>query len=249
MRILRAAISILTAFPVGKNFVPTEDEIRRTPFCFPLIGIGIGLLLALIGRGLLLVFPHLAAAALLTFVSELPTRAFHLDGLADTADGFLSSRSRERTLEIMHDSRIGSMGVLAIAAWALIKFAAFAVLPAQYIPPVIFFMSLNGRCAIVYHLLFCRYARPEGLGRLVFECKPVSAGVICLLCSFGLMYAVFPPVCLIVPGGVLFFSLCWSLYARQKIGGGTGDTLGAAEELSEVLTLLLLIAVSAKIGI
>ena len=244
MRILRAALSMLTSFPTGNNFVPRDDEIRRTPFCFPLIGLVIGLILALIGQGLLKILPHLAAAALLTFLSELPTRAFHLDGLADTADGFLSSRPRERILEIMHDSRIGTMGVLAIAAWCLVKFSAFAVSAEKQIPAALFFMSLNGRCAMVYHLMCCRYARPEGLGRLVFERKPVSGLILSLLCSFGLMYAFFPPTGLIVPGAVLVFGILWSLYTRHKIGGGTGDTLGAAEELSEILTLLILVSLS-----
>ena len=246
MRILRAALSMLTSFPTGKNFVLTDDEIRRTPFCFPLIGLVIGLILALIGQGLLKILPHLIAAALLTFLSELPTRAFHLDGLADTADGFLSSRPRERILEIMHDSRIGTMGVLAIAAWCLIKFSAFAVLAEKQIPAALFFMSLNGRCAMVYHLMCCRYARAEGLGRLVFERKPAAGLILSLLCSFGLMYAFFPPIGLTVPGAVLVFGILWSLYTRHKIGGGTGDTLGAAEELSEVLTLLMLAGLAAK---
>lgn len=249
MRILRTALAMLTSLPAGKNFVPTEDEIRHTPFCFPLIGIGIGLILALIGQAVMRFFPPLLAAALLTFLSELPTRAFHLDGLADTADGFLSSRPRERILEIMHDSRIGTMGVLAIAAWCLIKFSAFAVLPGRQIPAVLFFMSLNGRCTMVYHLVFCRYARPDGLARLVFERKPFPAMILCLLCSFGLAYAVFPTVCPVMPAAVLFFGLLWSLFTRYKIGGGTGDTLGAAEELSEILTLLILVCSSAGNGI
>ena len=240
MRIFRTALSMLTSLPAGKNFAPKDDEIRRTPFCFPLIGMLIGLMLALIGTGLQQLFPPLLCAAFLTFLSELPTAAFHLDGLADTADGFLSSRPREKILEIMHDSRIGTMGVLSIAGWALVKFAAFAVLPGELIPAALFFMSLNGRCAMVYHLMLCRYARPEGLGRLVFERKPVAGTILSLLCSFGLAYAVFPPVWLMIPAGMAVFSLAWSLYTRHMIGGGTGDTLGAVEEMSEVLTLLIL---------
>lgn len=245
MRIFRTALSMLTCLPAGRNFVPTEEEIRRTPFCFPLIGMMIGLLLALAGAGLQRIFPPLVCAAVLTFLSEVPTRAFHLDGLADTADGFLSSRSRERTLEIMHDSRIGTMGVLAIAGWSLIKFAVFAILPQDLIPAALFFMSLNGRCAMVYHLMFCPYARKEGLGRLVFERKPVPGMILALLCTFGLAGAAFPlPPYLTMPASILIFTLLWSLYCRHKIGGGTGDTLGAAEEWSEVLTLLILAALS-----
>ena len=243
MRVLLAAFSLLTSLPTGKNFVPTEDEIRRTPFCFPLIGMVIGLVLAWIGLGLQRIFPPLLCAALLTFLSELPTRAFHLDGLADTADGFLSSRPRERILEIMHDSRIGTMGVLAIAAWCLVKFSAFAVLPGNLIPAALLLMSLNGRCVRVYHLMLCRYARTEGLGRLFFECKPVCGSILSLVCTFGLTYAFFPPVYLVIPASLVIFGAVWSLYSGYKIGGGTGDTLGAAEELAEVLTLLLLASV------
>ena len=242
MRTFLTALSMLTCLPAGKNFVPTDDEIRRTPFFFPLIGMGVGLMLALIGAGLQRVFPPPVCAALVTFLSEVPTRAFHLDGLADTADGFLSSRPREKILEIMHDSRIGTMGVLAIAAWALVKFAAFAVLPGAVIPSALFFMSLNGRCAMVYHLMLCRYARPDGLGRLVFERKPAAGTVLSLLCSFGFAYAVFPRAFLLIPAGIGIFTLLWSVYTRYKIGGGTGDTLGAAEELSETATLLILAA-------
>ena len=243
MRVLRAALSMLTSLPAGKNFAPTEDEIRRTPFCFPLIGMVIGLVLAWIGMGLQRIFPPLVCAALLTFLSELPTRAFHLDGLADTADGFLSSRPRERILEIMHDSRIGTMGVLAIAAWCLVKFSAFAVLPERLVPAALLLMSLNGRCVMVYHLMLCRYARTEGLGRLVFEHKPVCGSILSLVCSFGLTYAILPPVYLVIPASLLIFGAVWSIYTGHKIGGGTGDTLGAAEELAEVLTLLLLASV------
>ena len=243
MRVLRTALSMLTSLPAGKNFTPAEDEIRRTPFCFPLIGLVIGLVLALIGMGLQRIFPPLLCAALLTFLSELPTRAFHLDGLADTADGFLSSRPRERILEIMHDSRIGTMGVLAIAAWCLVKFSAFAVLPERLVPAALFFMSLNGRCVMVYHLMLCRYARSEGLGRLVFERKPVCGSILSLVCSFGLTYVVLPPIYLAIPASMAVFGVAWSVYTRYKIGGGTGDTLGAAEELAEVLTLLLLASV------
>lgn len=242
MRVFRAALSMLTCLPVGRDLTPTDEEIARTPFYFPLIGLLTGLVLAGIGAGLQKVFPPLVCAALFTFLSEFPTRAFHLDGLADTADGFLSSRPRERILEIMHDSRIGTMGVLAIGFWGLVKFAAFCALPPQLIPAALLLMSLNGRCVMVYHLMCCRYARPAGLGRLVFERRPTGAAVLSLLCTAGAAWAVLPPTGLILPGIMLVFGILWSLYTRWKIGGGTGDTLGAAEELAELVTLLTLTA-------
>lgn len=96
---------------------------------------------------------------------------------------------------------------------------------------------------MVYHLMLCRYARSEGLGRLVFERKPVCGSILSLVCSFGLTYAVLPPIYLAIPASMAVFGVAWSVYTRYKIGGGTGDTLGAAEELAEVLTLLLLASV------
>ena len=96
---------------------------------------------------------------------------------------------------------------------------------------------------MVYHLMLCRYARTEGLGRLVFERNPVCGLILSLVCSFGLTYAVLPQVYLVIPASLVIFGVVWSLYTKHKIGGGTGDTLGAAEELAEVLTLLLLASV------
>ena len=78
---------------------------------------------------------------------------------------------------------------------------------------------------------------------LVFERKPVCGLILSLVCSFGLTYAVLPPIYLVIPVSLVIFGAVWSVSSRYKIGGGTGDTLGAAEELAEVLTLLLLASV------
>ena len=242
MNTFLCALSTLTVFPVGKNFSPSEKEIRNSANFYPLTGLLLGILLGGIAIVLCNFLPTLLCAVILTFLSEVPTRAFHLDGLSDTFDGFLSSRSREKMLEIMHDSRCGVMGILAILLWGLLKFSAFQTLLendcAIFTGCSVFFMTLYGRCALVYHLSMCPYARKDGLGKLVFDCKP-PAGIVTAVIFSGLIW--------VLPGDLFrnllplllpIFCYCWSSFSIRRIGGGTGDTLGACEEITEVGILL-----------
>lgn len=233
------ALTTLTRFPVRLKHTPSEDEIRSSANWFPLVGLLIACVVGVAALILECFVPIMLRVVLLVFLPEFVTGAFHLDGLADTADGFMSSRTRERILEIMHDSRIGTMGVLAIVFWTFIRFGAI-LNPVQSTSVIsFFFAALYGRCAIVYHLSFCKYARQEGLGRLVFEKVPVMGLVFAILFSFGIVLLgplqwkfYLPPVLLPL------WCWLWSSYCKSKIGGGTGDTLGACEEITEILVLI-----------
>lgn len=249
MKSLLAAFSMLTCIPVGKYFSADEDSIRNAACWFPFAGGVIGMILGCFSWLILQYISLLPGLVLLVFLSEFLTKAFHLDGLADTADGFFSSRKRERILEIMHDSRVGTMGVLAMLFWGMIKFSAFAELVVSRkadpltVAFIIFLMSFNGRCGMIFHLFFCRYAREDGLGKLVFEKKPYLSLPVMIFCVFLIL--LFPSfitwnmlyIFLIPP----IFAFFWSLWCRKMIGGGTGDTLGGCEELTEILTLLFFV--------
>ena len=158
----------------------------------------------------------------LALLPEALTKGFHLDGLADTADGFLSGRSRERKLEIMRDSRIGSMGVAAIFAQLGMKFALFASIPAPALPVAAGIMMLSGRCGIVLYNAMSRYARPEGLGAIWFRRRPVAGIVLALLLPGVWAWWFFG----VVPGSalavvLLLFSFLWSRVTKAVIGGAT----------------------------
>ena len=241
MRTFLAALSFLSILPVG-NFLPTEDEMRRMADFYPAAGLVLGALLWGAGWGCCRYFPPLAAAALLTFFSEVLTKGFHLDGLADTADGFLSGRSRERKLEIMHDSRIGTMGVGAIVCCLGLKFACFASLPPVLMPAAGALMMVSGRWGMVCHIAMSRYAREDGLGRICFERKPIFGVVSGALLTAALGVFFFGLRAPVV-SGLFPVMFGWSRLTRRVIGGATGDTIGCAEELSEVLTLLLLLLI------
>ena len=161
MRPFLAALSMLSCIPPGR-FCPTEQDIMRSIHFFPAAGILFGAMFYALAWLFTVYLPHPAAAMLLALRPECRPKGFHLAGRADTADGFMSSRPKERKLEIMRDSRIGTMGVFAIVALLGMKFALFDSMTDMMAPAAL--MMLNGRCAMVLYIGMSRYARPDGLG-------------------------------------------------------------------------------------
>lgn len=241
MRAFLAAVSMLSILPVG-SFTPTEQDLRKMVNYYPWAG----LLFALLFWGIGFVLqkgevPSMIAAVMLAILPEVLTKGFHLDGLADTADAFLSGRSRERKLEIMRDSHIGTMGVLGIVALLGLKFACFASIPSHLFPAAAALMILSGRCGIVWYVAVSRYARPQGLGALSFSSKPYWGGIsgmilLVLSCCFLGKWML-----LLIPLLLLITMLIWSRITYRVIGGATGDTIGCAEEIAEAIALLLFV--------
>ena len=222
MRSWLAAISVLSILPIGK-FQPDETDLKRGLNLFPLAGLLFGILLYGAAFAAAALFAPLPAAMVLALLPEALTKGFHLDGAADTADGFLSGRSRERKLEIMRDSRIGSMGVAAIVGVLGMKFALLATLPAAMLPPAMLLAAIGGRTGILFHIATSSYARA---GRLLGTLLSAAAGRLFL----GNAGAALPLL-------IAATALLWSALTRRVIGGATGDTIGCFEELSELLTL------------
>ncbi len=165
-----AALRFLTVLPVRHGAADDGRCFAGSLFYFPLIGLGIGLLTALAATLLGCILPQ-AVVALVAIVMLAGISGFlHIDGLADTADGLLSSRPREQKLEIMRDSRTGAMGVTAIVVVLLGKYAALASTGAALVPAALVLMPLAGRCALVFAMAMLPYARPEGgLGALFYS--------------------------------------------------------------------------------
>ena len=241
MRTLLAAVSMLSIVPLGR-FCPTEPELRRSQNLFPVAGALFGALFYGIALLLMRFCPALPAVLLLVLLPEALTKGLHLDGLADTADGFLSGRSRERKLEIMRDSRTGSMGVAAIFALLGMKFALFASLPAAVLPAAAGLMMLAGRSGIVFYIAMSRYARPDGLGAIWFRSKPVAGVVLALLLSSCAGWWFFGAAGASLSVFLVLFAFLWSRVTKRVIGGATGDTIGCCEELCELLTLAWVLA-------
>ena len=241
-RTFLAAVQFLTTLPVRAAF--TAEEIGRSAAWFPVVGLAIGGLLvaADLAAAWAGMPPALRAMGAIALSAAL-SGGLHLDGLADTADGFLSSRKPERILEIMRDSRIGAMGTLALFFVLGMKAASIAGLadgPAR--SAALLLAPVFGRSLQVVGLTWLPYARPEGglasaflphrspaVGLWASMVPALAAGAV-----LGLQSA------FLLAGASLLLVLWWARTCRTLIGGMTGDTLGALSELGEVLVLALL---------
>jgi adenosylcobinamide-GDP ribazoletransferase len=240
MNALVAALRFLTIVPVPGRWGTAEADLVRSVPWFPVVGLLLGAVAAGVAWGLSVVAPPLVTAALLIVLLLGFSGCLHMDGLADTADGFLSSRKRERILEIMRDSHTGAMGVIAIACVLLLKFASLASLPAAALWPAVLLMPLAGRSAMVLHMALLPYAREDGLGAIFYRrgrrATAVWAAVVLAAVAWGVLGwrgAIVWAACIAV-------TLLFSAYAYRKIGGATGDTCGAVCELVETIPALLL---------
>ncbi len=240
MRSLFAAIRFLTILPIPGTWGTSEDELARCVPWFPVIGLLLGAVAAALAWGLSCAAPPMVAAAVLVVVLLGFSGCLHMDGLADTADGLLSSRPRERILEIMKDSHTGAMGVIAIACVLLLKFASLASLPAYVLWPAALLMPLAGRCAIVVHRALLPYARPNGLGTVFYRRPARLAAVWAAGVLAAAAWGVLGADGLIVWVACMAVTLAVSAYVHRKIGGATGDTFGAVCELIEVVPALAL---------
>lgn len=231
-----AAWRFLTVLPFpGTLGTQSRDLSASLPY-FPLVGLGLGFFLAAAARLLVLVSPVPLTAVLLTALMAALSGALHLDGLADTADGFASARGRDQVLAIMRDSRIGAMGVVALLLVLALKAAALAALPPSRLVAALLLAPLAGRTAILVHLTLLPYVRASGLASAFLAGPRRLAVVLGLVTLAALAFACGRAAVIALVAWVVVLAL-FGLVCRRRIGGITGDTLGAVCELAEVTIL------------
>jgi adenosylcobinamide-GDP ribazoletransferase len=239
MKAFLLALQFLTCLPVSLKAAPGPADWGRSALAYPLVGLLIGLLLA----GLQYLVGHadpLLQAALLTATWALVTGNLHLDGLADGADAWVGGHGdRERTLAIMKDPRSGPAAVSTLALVLLLKFVALAALVKAGAWPVLLLAPVLGRSALVALLLSTPYVRPGGMGSAMSAHLPRAAAVLALLlAAAGALVAGMAGALALAVAVVAWLGLRWAM--MRRLGGMTGDTLGAAVELTEVAVLVAL---------
>ncbi len=230
-----SALSFLTILPIGQEKLAHSSN---TAFFFPLIGLLIGILAYGVDWfATTLLFPEIRALVIVLFLA-LITGGLHLDGLADSADGLLSHRPKEDMLRIMRDPRIGTMGTLVLVFCLGFKVAAISALSGPGASIWIITAPALGRAALTAGLVRYPHARPEGGTHSVFYNRKS-------LPLLGLVWIpfVFPLLQNPVSGiGVLLVSISvfilFNRFVCLKLGGITGDTLGALCEIMETAILL-----------
>ena len=242
------ALQFLTRIRLFRDPDYDDGLFGRSVKFFPLVGLLAGLLLAgvavLTGGWL----PGTVRSTLLVTLSVFITGGLHCDGLMDSADGLFSGRSRERMLEIMKDSRVGSFGVIAIILLLLWKWALLHDLPDSLLVPALISMMTFGRFAMILAILRFPYARPEGMGKAfalyagTHSLGPALATLLGLLAVF--YFVTGPLVCGIAAAAALaaiLFAFWFGRWTTHKLGGMTGDTYGAVTELSELVVLIVFV--------
>lgn len=244
-RLFFAMLQFMSRLPVPECWSQGLElnQYVRGIITFPFVGLLLGTLAGLVFV-VLQPWCGLPLAALgYVLALALLTGGFHLDGLADTCDGVFSARTRERMLEIMRDSRLGTHGGLALIFVLVAKVLVVSEISLRggNMLAVLAAASVAGRAASVLLMYRHKYARENGLGNLFIG--KVSAKQTALTIAGGaILCAVLVPaagILAFVITLVAMFCFAWAL--RRTLGGHTGDTLGAAIELGEVIFLLALL--------
>jgi len=252
------AVQFLTIFTVRKKHELNEGDLARSMVYFPLIGFLIGFLLINMDKALLWVLPPTIANALLVVVLVLITRALHVDGLADTLDGIMGGRDPQSRLAIMKDSRLGTAGAIGILFALLLKYLCFNNLFESEKVAALLTAPMLARWSQTLMVFGAEYGRENGMGKafvghLRAGSLAATSAVTIALSAFVVVRMDFVGVTMDVHSVMLFFSLligviCLTFIAKRylvsRLGGVTGDAIGAVSELNELLVLLLFVVFS-----
>ena len=240
-----AGFRFLTVIPVSWKSSEDGRFFSSSLIWFPFIGLLIGSATALIVSQLIGILPFSLLAVFAIFLLAGISGFLHLDGLADSGDGLLSSRPRTRALEIMRDSHTGAMGMIAVVFVLLAKYAALSSLAGISFITAVFIIPIAGRTAIIVSMAILPYARSgDGLGRLFYSKDIRKVAVIGLLFCFIITAFFSIKSMFFVLAAILFTVGLFSFWCFKKLGGATGDTLGAVCELTELAVAVSIVLVS-----
>lgn len=235
------ALQFLTRLPVPSNVEHSDDGFAQSARFYPAVGLVVGVSVALVYAVACIAVSHIVAAVLAIVASIAITGALHEDGLADSADGLFGGFERDRILEIMRDSAVGVFGILALMSAFFLKFSAlsqmwfwdtiWAIITAHV-------LSRHAMVEVISRYDYARadtakFARPAVGGEDLTYARLWALGVVVialLLLGFWATLVGVLAVALVVSGFAQFFV--------RKIGGYTGDCLGATQQLAEVSFLI-----------
>jgi adenosylcobinamide-GDP ribazoletransferase len=244
IRIFFTALMFFTRIPCPRWVDHSEEYLSKSSRYFPLIGIIVGSIGAVIYCGLAFIFPHPLALLLSMVGTILATGAFHEDGIADVFDGFGGGWTKEDILRIMKDSRHGTFGVLGLCSILAIKFTCLYFTDVKWIPLVLISGHALSRFTASTLLYTLDYVREDAGSKAKPAAKRMSAFSLCVGAFFGItplvLFFNYYVLGLLLP----VFIARWYLgnYFFKWIGGQTGDCGGATQQICEVVYYLSFIA-------
>lgn len=231
---IAAAIGLLTRLPV-----PFAAPQAQGAWAWPLAGLLVGIIVACVAMVMdWLGLPASLAAVFVLVAGAVVTGGLHEDGLADCADGFWGGRTPARRLAIMKDSRIGSYGVLALVLTVLLRWQAVVLILDAEAWPVLIAAAVLSRAPMAALAAALPNARGGGLSQSIGRPDRMTAlRGIGLALILGMVAAGVPGLCMAFWAGIAAFGV--AMLARAKIGGQTGDVLGASQQMAETAALTL----------
>lgn len=244
LRDLKVALLFLTRFPVQLDGTVTMRDLASAVHAFPLVGAIVGLLAGLAYATASLVgLPPLPSALIAIVTMIVLTGALHEDGLADTADGLGAGPDRDKALAIMADSRIGSFGTLALIVSVLGRLIALAPLwePRQ-VMAVLIAAAMTSRAMMPVVMLLQPSAKAGGLAAAAGRPDPVRVMIGLFLAVAAAVAFLPPPTALAALLSAAGLSLLLATWLGRRLGGCTGDTLGAVQQAAELAFLLAIVS-------
>jgi adenosylcobinamide-GDP ribazoletransferase len=243
---LVGALGLLTRLPVVSRTIAGRDA---SIAWFPLVGLLLGLAAALAYAVASVVLPPVLAATIAIGCLILLTGALHEDGLADAADAWGGGTTREETLRILRDPGVGTYGALAIGFSLLVRVAALAVLtPSVALLGLPAFHAVS-RAATVALLATTPAARTDGLGADARRSATRARAAVAVVLATAASLALIGLLAVAAMAVALVVTVAVRLVAMRRIGGITGDVLGATEQLVEIGAMVLLAGVAYRGGV
>ena len=239
---LRLALSFLTILPVIDQRPASEETVAASFAWFPIVGFLIGV--TLVGEDWILahVFAQVIRSVLIVASLTIVTGAVHLDGLADTADALGAGRDRERALDILRDSRVGTFGASAIFFDLTLKILALSTLAGTRRYAALIIAPTLARFAMVMVGVGIPYLRESGAGTAFLNSQSPGwrrrVAVIFLIIDCAILLSPFRTVGALAVSIALMIAFLMHLFYRRWLGGVTGDLIGACGEVVEIAVLL-----------
>ncbi|NRR34192.1 adenosylcobinamide-GDP ribazoletransferase [Oxalobacteraceae bacterium] len=248
LRLFFTALQFFTRLPIPRWVGFEADWLQHASRYFPLVGLVVAAISAAAYALAALLFPAPVAVVLATAAGIYATGAFHEDGFADMCDGFGGGMSQERVLEIMKDSRIGAYGAIGIGCLIALKCVTLALLPPASAIAALFLAHPLSRLAATSLIWQLDYARAEGKAKPLAQEMQTDEFIIAAVCALL-------PALLIgamawiswqaIVSGLLATAIVTYWLAQKcvrRIGGYTGDCLGAVQQLTEAVLYLAVLA-------
>lgn len=240
MKTFILAVQFMTRIPININLDVKREDFKDTVKFFPIIGLIVGCFEAFVYYICSKILSN-NLASFITILSHIViTGGIHIDGLSDTIDGIFSGRSKQKILEIMKDSRVGTFGALAIIFLVVGKIIMLIDMPEDSIIIAIILAPVISRTMNIFLMYNRKYAREEeGMGDLFIGVLDKKNYIICLISCIIIIIAIGGLYSIIIFTISFIFTKLFRSYIEKKIEGLTGDILGASSELNEFLIYLL----------